>query len=78
MKHRNAARAAVHNAQAVQWVKTHTLQDLEDLVFEMSGLGEDVRDIANLLDDLREIDLSRHPETESVIPEACECAEIAG
>lgn len=77
MKHRNAVRAAVLNAQAIGWVKTHTLQDLDDLVHEMSGLGEDVRDIAGLLEDLREIDRSLHPEIEAA-PEACELAKIAG
>ena len=78
MKHRNAVQAAVLNAQALRWVKTHTLQDLEDLVNEMSGLGEDVMDIADLLDNLREIDRSLHPDMEPVVPEACEYAEIAG
>jgi lipoate synthase len=35
---------------------THTIHDLEALVDEMNGLGEDVNDIVSLLDDLREID----------------------
>ena len=76
MRRRNAAQAVV-NAQAIEWVKTHTLQDLETLVNEMSGLGEDVRDIVELLDDLKAIDQGLHLETESV-PEVCEFAEIAG
>jgi hypothetical protein len=78
MKRRNAVQAAVLNAQAIEWVKAHTLQDLEALVNEMSDLGEDVRDIAGLLDNLREIDRSLHADMESVVPEACEYAEIAG
>lgn len=77
MRRRNAAQAAVKNAQAIEWVKTHTLQDLEDLANEMSGLGQDVNDIVELLDDLKEIDLSLHQVAEPV-PEACEYAEIAG
>jgi len=76
MRRRNAAQATL-NAQAIEWVKTHTLQDLEDLVNEMSGLGEDVMDIVGLLDDLKAIDHGLHPETEPV-PEVCEYAEIAG
>lgn len=79
MKRRNEVRqAAVLNAQAIEWVKTHTLQDLEDLVGEMSGLGEDVTDIADLLDDLKGIDRSLNPETEQAVPEACEYDAIAG
>jgi hypothetical protein len=76
MRRRNSVQA-VRNAQAVAWVKTHTLQDLRDLVNEMSGLGEDVRDISQLLDDLSEIDRSMHADTYE-IPEVCEQAEIAG
>ena len=68
---------AVRNAQAVAWVKTHTLEDLRDLVNEMSGLGEDVTDISQLLDDLSEIDRSLHADSYE-IPEVCEQAEIAG
>ena len=77
MRRRNAAQAAVMNAQAIEWVKAHTLQDLEDLANEMAGLGQDVNDIVELLDDLKEIDLSLHQVAEPV-PEACEYAEIAG
>jgi hypothetical protein len=76
MRRRNSVQA-VRNAQAVDWVKTHTLQDLRDLVNEMSDLGEDVRDISQLLVDLSEIDQSLHADT-CEIPEVCEQAEIAG
>lgn len=79
MKHRDVWRAAVRNAQAIQWAKTHTLRDLEDLVNEMASLGEDVTDISRLLDDLREIDRSLHADPcAEPEPEACEYAEIAG
>jgi hypothetical protein len=67
----------MRNAQAIEWVKTHTLKDLEDLANEMLGLGQDVGDIVGLLDDLKEIDQSLHPEAEPV-PNVCEYAEIAG
>ncbi len=77
MKRRDATQKAVRNAQAVEWVKTHTLQDLKDLVNEMSGLGEDVKDIAQLLTDLSEIDRSLQADSE-IAPEVCEYAEIAG
>jgi len=79
MKHRDALKAAVGNVQAIQWAKTHTLQDLEDLVNEMSSLGEDVTDISQLLTDLSEIDRSLQTDMEVVPePEASEIAEIAG
>jgi len=76
MRRRNSVQA-VRNAHAVAWVKTHTLQDLRDLVNEMSVLGEDVTDISQLLDDLTEIDRSVHAGIYE-IPELCEQAEIAG
>jgi len=79
MKHRDATRAAVQNARAIQWVKTHTVQDLEDLVREMSSLGEDVTNISQLLDDLIEIDRSLQTDTQTIPePETYEYAEIAG
>jgi len=78
MKHRNAVKAAVRNAYAIEWAKTHTLQDLEDLVSEMSGLGEDVSDISQLLDDLHELDRSLQADDIVAIPETSEQAEIAG
>lgn len=77
MRRRDAAKAAVRNVQAIEWVRTHTLRDLEDLSNEMSGLGEDVGDIVELLDDLKEIDQSLHQVWDTV-PEMCEHAEIAG
>jgi hypothetical protein len=76
MKHGDAYKAAVRNVQAIQWAKTHTLQDLEDLVNEMSSLGEDVTDISQLLNDLSEIDRSLQADMSvSLEPEA---SEIAG
>ena len=79
MKHRDALQAAVRNVQAIKWAKTHTLQDLELLVNEMSSLGEDVTDISQLLNDLSEIDRSLHNDS-IVVPESegIENAEIAG
>ncbi len=66
MKHRNAAHEAVRNAQAIEWARTHTLQDLEDLVNEMSSLGEDVTDISQLLHDLTEIEQSLQTDIDAV------------
>jgi len=79
MKHRNVMHAAARNAQAIRWAQTHTLRDLEDLVNEMSGLGQDVSDITRLLDDLYEIDRSSQADADTVPElEASEYAETAG
>lgn len=79
MRHRNAMQAAARNAQAIKWAQTHTIRDLEDLVNEMSGLGEDVSDIARLLDDLHEIDRSLQADADMVPEnEASEHAVTAG
>ncbi len=77
MKHRNATHEAAQNAQAIEWARTHTLQDLDDLANEMSCLGEDVTDIRRLFDDLCEIERSLQDGIDSV-PGACESAEVAG
>jgi hypothetical protein len=76
MKHRDALKAAVRNVQAIQWAKTHTLQDLGDLVNEMSSLGEDVTDISQLLNDLSEID--RNLQADMSVSLEPEASEIAG
>jgi len=79
MRHRNALQAAARNAQAIKWAQTHTLRDLEDLVNEMAGLGEDVSDIAQLLDDLCDLDRSLQADTDMVPEqEASEYATTAG
>ena len=65
MLNRKTARAAARNARAIEWVRTHTIQDLEDLAGEMQTQGEDVRDIIDLLGELREIDAGLGLETGS-------------
>jgi hypothetical protein len=78
MKHRNAVHAANQNALAIKWAQTHTLQELGDLVSEMSSLGEDVTNIAQLLTDLQQIDRSLQTDVlAGPEPEASEYAEIA-
>lgn len=58
MLNRKTARAAARNALAIDWVRTHTVQDLSDLAEEMRTRGEDVQDIVDLLDEIREIEVS--------------------
>ena len=71
MLNRKAVQAAARNAEAIDWVRTHTVRDLESLAGEMKTRGEDVHDIDDLLGDLREIETSLCMETEPV-PTACE------
>ena len=73
MLSRKAVRAAVQNARAIDWVRTHTIQDLEELAESRQVQGEDVRDISDLLDDLREIETNLSFEG-GPVPEMGECA----
>ncbi len=76
MLNRKTVRAATRNALAIEWVRTHTVRDLEDLAGEMKAQGEDVRDIIGLLGELREIDagLTLEGGSQSL---AMECAETS-
>jgi len=38
---------------AVEWMKTHTIQDLKLMAFQMDQQGEDSLDIWGLINDLR-------------------------
>ena len=71
MLNRKAVRAAVRNAEAIKWVRNHTVRDLECLADEKKARGEDARGIIDLLDELREIDRSLCSELE-LVPETCE------
>ncbi len=71
MMKRKSVRAAARNAEAIDWVRTHTVRDLENLAGEMETRGEDVHDIVDLLDDIREIEKSLCLEME-LVPTACE------
>ena len=77
MLKRKAARAATRNARAIEWVRTHTIQDLEDLAGEMRAQGEDVRDIIDLLGELREIDAGLNFDAGFSSSFDGECAEIS-
>lgn len=78
MRRRDVSRAVLRNAEAIEWVKTHTIRDLEDLVNEMSNLGADVEPMAHLLDDLRDIEQGSRESIEHVPAETSEYAAIAG
>ncbi|UCE81238.1 MAG: hypothetical protein JSV94_02100 [Methanobacteriota archaeon] len=76
MLNRKAARAAARNAQAIEWVRTHTVRDLENLAGEMKAKGEDVHDIIDLLGELREIDVGSNLEEVPVSPLIGESAKV--
>lgn len=43
-----------------QWMKTHTLQDMEDLVTELSSDGEDVKEMAKVVHEFEEMVEEEH------------------
>jgi len=42
-----------NDGHAVEWMKTHTIQDLKLMAFQMDQQGEDSLDIWGLINDLR-------------------------
>ncbi len=38
-----------------EWLKKHTLQDMEEIVTELAANGEDVRDMSKVVHELEEI-----------------------
>jgi uncharacterized protein (UPF0335 family) len=43
-----------------EWLKKHTLQDMEDIVAELSGRGEDVSDMSQVVHELEDIAEEEH------------------
>lgn len=48
--------------EAIDWMKHHTIDDAKDLVCEISGEGEDVQDMVEVVRELEEIANSIHDE----------------
>lgn len=47
----------LHNEAVVEWMKTHTLQDIKDLVFELYAMGEDVSELVAIVNELEEMEM---------------------
>lgn len=56
------------NPEVEKWLKTHTVQDLDDLVAELSARGEDVTEVSKVVHELEQMVEEEH-EWEQVSPE---------
>ncbi len=52
----------LHNEAVVDWMRTHTMKDIKDLVFELYSLGEDVSEIVALVNELEEMEMEIYGE----------------
>ncbi len=56
------------NAEVTKWLKTHTVQDLDDLVAELSTRGENVTELSKVVHELEEM-VDEEREWEQANPE---------
>jgi len=47
----------LHNEAVVDWMKTHSMSDIKDLVFELYALGEDVSELVAVVNELEEMEM---------------------
>lgn len=47
----------LHDNAVVEWMKTHTTQDIKDLVFELYSMGEDVSELVAIVNELEEMEM---------------------
>ncbi len=47
----------VHNNAVAEWMKTHTMSDIKDLVFELYSMGEDVSELVAIVNELEEMEM---------------------
>ena len=67
----------VHNDAVAEWMKTHTMSDIKDLVFELYSLGEDVSELVAIVNELEEMEMEIYGEdmfSESMISSEMEMA----
>ena len=59
-------RDRISGEAGLEWLKTHTLQDIRNLANELSNYGEDVTELVNAVNDLElllhEVELRSKPE----------------
>jgi len=67
----------LHNEAVVGWMRTHTMSDIKDLVFELYALGEDVSELVAVVNELEEMEMEIYGEemfAESMINSEMELA----
>jgi hypothetical protein len=47
----------LHDDAVMEWMKTHTLGDIKDLVFELYAMGEDVSELVAIVNELEEMEM---------------------
>lgn len=68
MASRTAHEHRHRNADVEKWLRTHTVEDLEDLVSELSSRGEDVAELSKVVHELEQMVDEEH-EWEQASPE---------
>ena len=67
----------LHNEAVVDWMRTHTMKDIKDLVFELYSLGEDVSELVAVVNELEEMEMEIYGEdmfSESMVNSEMEMA----
>lgn len=67
----------VHNDAVEEWMKTHTMSDIKDIVFELYSMGEDVSELVAIVNELEDMQMEMYGEemfTESMLNSSMEMA----
>lgn len=67
----------LHNEAVVDWMRTHTIKDIKDLVFELYSMGEDVSELVAVVNELEEMEMEIYGEdmfSESMLNSSMELA----
>ena len=67
----------LHNEAVVDWMRTHTIKDIKDLVFELYSMGEDVSELVAVVNELEEMEMEIYGEemfAESMLNSSMEMA----
>lgn len=65
------------NDAVVDWMRTHTMSDIKDLVFELYSLGEEVSELVAIVNELEDMEMEIYGEdmfSESMINSEMEMA----
>ena len=67
----------LHNEAVVDWMRTHTMSDIKDLVFELYALGEDVSELVAIVNEIEDMEMEIYGEemfAESMLNSSMEMA----